>query len=168
MPRRAEILLAPLLFALLVLATLGAFAGAQRLKREPLVLDKLRLAPLVRGNTVISPNGDGRYDVAHVRFRLTKSDRGRVEIIDKHDRPVRTLTGRVVEQHGGRGPRVRSGSVLPSYKPLVFRWNGRDRRGRVVATGPYRVRVSLLTEDRTLVPLGRIRVHAGAAAGSRG
>ena len=170
MPRRAENLLAPLLFALLVIATLGAFAGAQRLKREPLVLDKLTLAPLVSGKTVITPNGDGRGEVARIRFRLTKTDRGRVEIIDKDDRTVRALSGRIVDRRGGPGPRVPPGSVLPSYKPLVFRWDGRDRTGKVGATGPYRLRVSLLTEHRTLVPLGRIRVHtrAGVTAGAGG
>jgi hypothetical protein len=168
LPRRAEIALAPVLFALLVAATLGAFAGAQRLKREPLVLDKLTLTPLVSGNAVITPNGDGRSEVARIRFRLTKADRGRVEIIDKDDRAVRALSGRVVDRRGGPGPRVVPGSLLPSYKPLVFRWDGRDGSGKVVPTGPYRLRVSLLTEDRTLIPLGRIRVHAGVAAGAGG
>lgn len=159
-PRRAEKLLGPVVFALLVLATLGAFAAAQRLKREPLVLDKLTLAPLVHGETVISPNGDGCREAARIGFRLSVSDRATVEIIDRDEVPVRTLVARVLNRRGRVAQTVPAGSTLPSYKQIVLRWNGRDDSGRVVATGPYRLRVRLQEEDRTLIPLGRIRVHA--------
>ena len=159
-PRRpASRFLAPAIFALLILATVAAFAVAQRQKRKPLVLDKVTLAPLVRGQTVITPNGDGHADLAHVRFRLTRSDHGVVQLINRDDRPVRTFTVKIISQKGRVTARIAPGALLPSYKTLGFRWNGRTVGGRPVPTGPYRLQVKLLGEDRTLVPGGRVRVH---------
>ena len=159
-PRRpASRFLAPAIFALLILATVAAFAVAQRQKRKPLVLDKVTLAPLVRGQTVITPNGDGHADLAHVRFRLTRSDHGVVQLINRDDRPVRTFTVKIISQRGRVTARIAPGALLPSYKTLGFRWNGRTVGGRPVPTGPYRLQVKLLGEDRTLVPGGRVRVH---------
>jgi len=62
----ANRVLAPAIFALLVVATVAAFAAAQRLKREPLILDKVTFNPLVNGQTVITPNGDGQTDLARI------------------------------------------------------------------------------------------------------
>jgi hypothetical protein len=152
-------LLAPAIFALLVVATVGAFAYAQRLKREPLILDQVTIHPLRLGRTVISPNGDGYADAAHVRFRLTRSDNGLVQIINRHDIPVRRLTVKVLSKRDRVLDRLPPGARLPSYKILAVRWNGRDGSGQIVRTGPYRLRVRLLNEDRTLIPGGRIRVH---------
>jgi hypothetical protein len=160
-PRRltANRILAPAIFALLVVATVAAFAYAQRLKRHPLVLDKVTFAPLVAGRTVITPNGDGHADVAHVKFRLTKTDRGVVQLINRDDQPVRALTVRVISEKGRITARLGPGAVLPAYKDFGVRWNGRIREGRLAPTGPYRLRVRLLGEERTLIPGGRIRVH---------
>jgi len=160
-PRRpiANRVLAPAIFALLVLATVAAFAVAQRLKREPLVLDKVAFLPLVGGETVITPNGDGHADIARVRFRLTKSDHGVAQLIDRSDRPVRTFTLKILSEKGRLTARLAPGSLLPAYKTFGFRWNGRIGGGRLAPTGPYRLRVRLLGEDRTLVPGGRIRLH---------
>jgi hypothetical protein len=157
---RASRLVAPAILALLVLATVAAFAYAQRLKREPLILDKVTFRPLIGGETVITPNGDGQADLARVRFRLTKSDRGIVQLIDKNDRPVRTFTVKILSEKGRVTARIVPGRELPAYKTFGFRWNGRTTRGRVAPTGPYRLRVRLLGEDRTLVPGGRIRLHS--------
>lgn len=158
-------MLAPAVFALLVLATVAAFAVAQRVKREPLVLDKVELSP------VFTPNGDGRGDRARIVFRLTRSGRGDVEIIDRSDRPVRALAVDVLNKRGRVAQTLGPGSTLPSYKPLVSVWNGRDNAGRPAPTGPYRLRVTLFDQDRTLVPLGRIRLHTlqrVAGQGQRG
>jgi hypothetical protein len=157
--RRHHHLLAPAIFAILVLATVAAFAYAQRLKREPLILDKVSFIPLVGGKTVITPNGDGHADVARVRFRLTTTDRGVVQLIDKHDRPLKTFTIKILSERGRVTARIQPGAELPAYKTFGFRWNGRTDRGRLAPTGPYRLRVRLLGEDRTLVPGGRIRLH---------
>jgi hypothetical protein len=155
----ANRVLAPAIFALLVLATLAAFAAAQRLKRESLVLDKVTFKPLVDGETVITPDGDGRADFARVRFRLSHSDRGIVQLIDRNDRPVRTFTVKILSKKNRVTGRLAPGALLPSYKRLGFRWNGRTDTGRQAPTGPYRLRVKLLGEDRTLIPGGRIRLH---------
>jgi hypothetical protein len=155
----ANWVLAPAIFALLVLATVAAFAVAQRLKREPLVLDKVAFLPLVGGETVITPNGDGHADIARVRFRLTKSDHGVAQLIDRSDRPVRTFTLKILSEKGRVTARLAPGSLLPAYKTFGFRWNGHIGGGRLAPTAPYRLRVRLLGEDRTLVPGGRIRLH---------
>jgi hypothetical protein len=155
----ANRVLAPAIFALLVVATLAAFAAAQRLKREPLILDKVTIHPLVNGQTAITPNGDGHADLARIRFRLTRSDHGVVQIINRNDDAVRALTVKVLSRRNRVLERLPPGARLPSYKVLAVRWNGRTGGGRPAPTGPYRLRVRLLGEDRTLVPGGRIRVH---------
>src|SRR3954469_17722377 len=73
-------------FALLVLATLAAFAYAQRVKRDPLVLDRVTFvgAPRHQGADVrhsFTPNADCRRDLMRIRFRTTVSDRGTVQVI---------------------------------------------------------------------------------------
>ena len=151
--------LAPAIFALLILATVAAFAVAQRQKRKPLVLDKVTFAPLVHGQTVITPNGDGHADLARVRLRLTRSDHGVVQLINRDDRPVRTFTVKIISPKGRVTARIPPGGLLQSFKTLGFRWNGLLAGGRPAPTGPYRLRVKLLGEDRTLVPGGRIKVH---------
>ena len=166
--RTAGWALAPAIFALLVLATIAGFAYAQRLKREPLILDKVTFLPEVRGETVITPNGDGRADVARVRFRLTRSDHGIVQLIDRDDRPVRAYVVKILSEKGRVTGRIAPGQELPSFKTLAFRWNGRQGGGRVAPTGPYRLRVRLLDEDRTLVPGGRIRLHSLRGVGGPG
>ncbi len=148
-----------MIFALLVVATVAAFGYAQRLKRQPLILDKVTFSPLVSDRTVITPNGDGRAEFAHVRFRLTKSDRGIVDVIDRDDRAVKTFTVKVLSEKGRVTGRIPPGGELQAYKNLGLRWNGRTDHGRLAPTGPYRLRVRLLGEDRTLIPAGRIRVH---------
>lgn len=155
----ANRILGPTIFALLLLATVGAFAAAQRLKGQPLILDHVTFRPLVKGKTVITPNGDRHDESARVRFRLTRSDRGRVAIIDRSDHSVRTFVVKVLSKRDRLLDLLPPGSRLPAYKRLAFRWNGRTGSGRLVPTGSYRLRVELLGEHRTLIPAGRIRVH---------
>jgi hypothetical protein len=150
---------APAIFALLVVATLAAFAYAQRRKREPLILDKVTFSPLLAGRSVITPNGDGRNDVVHVRFRLTRTDRGIVDIVDRDEDPVKTFTVKILSEKGRVTSRIPPGGELEAFKNFALRWNGRTNSGTIAPTGPYHLRVRLLGEDRTLVPAGRIRVH---------
>jgi hypothetical protein len=128
---------APIAFAVLALATVAAFATAQKLKHEPLLLDKVIVSP------VFSPNGDHRRDRALVEFRVTRSDRALVQIIDREERVVRTLA------------RQR----LNDFKFLDFYWDGRTGTGTPAPTGAYRLQVRMLGEDRTLVPGLQIRLH---------
>ena len=121
--------LAQVTFALLVCATLGAFFVTQRLKRSPLV---------VRQRTVtdaFSPNDDGIRERASIRFSLQRSDDVTVSIVDREGSVVRRLA---------------NDRRLPGGRPLQFVWNGRNQNGRVVPDGPYRVRIGLRNEGRTV------------------
>jgi FlgD Ig-like domain len=142
---------APVVFALLVMATVGAFAYAQRLKREPLILDKVTLGRTfvtpggrVRHVTAFSPNGDCLADNARIRFRVTRSDRANVQIVDPDGRLVRTL--------------VRD-RFVKRYRFATFHWDGRDRFGRRAPPGRYKLRVVLTGQDRALTPGGTLRLH---------
>ena len=150
---------APAIFALLVVATIAAFAYAQRRKREPLILDKVTFSPLLAGRSVITPNGDGRNDFVHIRFRLTRTDRGIVDVVDRDEHPVKTFTVKILSEKGRVTARIPPGGELEAFKNFALRWNGRTNRGALAPTGPYHLRVRLLGEDRTLIPAGRIRVH---------
>lgn len=138
----------PVLFAVLVLATAGAFAQSQRLKTQPLILDKVRIGLGVKG-AAFTPNGDCHGDTIASRFRLTKRDVITVSIVDAQDRTVRTL-------HQDR--------PLRAYKFFRFWWDGLGDDGKVVSTGPYRVRVQLAEHGRDLILGGRLRVHRSTYA----
>jgi hypothetical protein len=131
-------LLVPAFFATLVLATIGAFAHAQRVKHRDPLLDRARVT------RDFSPNDDGRRDVAYVRFRLTRDDRATVEIVDDAGQPVRTLA---------------RDKPLRDYRYWVFTWNGRNEAGRLMPAGTYRLRVLLLDQDRDLVPPREIHLR---------
>lgn len=149
MPPRAS-RWAGLVFALLVLATLAAFARSQRLKRDPLVIDHVTFvavprlhpeAPLVRSFT---PNGDCRYDRIRIRFRTTQSDRGTVQVVKPGGRLVLTLA---------------RDTYLKRYHFHTYYWDGRSREDGIAPPGRYKLRVKLLGEDRVLVPPGVMLLH---------
>jgi len=148
MPRRHPSL-AGFVFALLVLATLAAFAWSQHVKRAPLVLDKVSFvgAPVLHPRNPIhsfTPNGDCRYDRIRIRFRLTVSDHAIVQVVKPGGELVLTLT---------------RGRFLKRYHFHTFYWDGRSREGGTAPPGRYKLRVKLLGEGRTLVPPGTIRLH---------
>ena len=117
---------AKVVFALLVLATVGAFFVTQRLKRS---------APVVRHVVLplyISPNGDGRKDTAVIRFRLPKADdRVTVSITDANGDEVRRLADRPLSKGRHR-----------------FVWNGRDSSAAIPPDGFYYLRVVLSGQGR--------------------
>jgi hypothetical protein len=134
-------------FALLVLATVGAFAYAQRLKRDPLVLDRVSFVGAPRGKKEaprqsFTPNGDCRHDLMRIRFRTTISDQGTVQVIKPGGRVVFTL--------------VRD-EFLKRYTFHTYYWDGRQRGGGTAHPGRYKLRVKL--GDRVLVTPGVIRLH---------
>ncbi|HEU4945030.1 MAG TPA: hypothetical protein VFT10_07695 [Solirubrobacterales bacterium] len=150
MPRPKAEAWAGLVFALLVLATLAAFAWSQRLKRDPLVLDRVTFVPVprhhpkappVRGFT---PNGDCRYDRIRIRFRTTQSDRGTVQVVKPGGKLVVTLA---------------RDTYLKRYRFHTYYWDGRIRNDGIAPPGRYKLRVKLLGEDRVLVPPGLMRLH---------
>lgn len=140
---------AAIVFALLVLATLAAFAYAQRVKRDPLVLDKVsfvgvpRLHPKAPPVRSFTPNRDCRYDEIRIRFRTTQSSNGTVQVIKPGGRVVVTLARDV---------------FLKRYQFHTYLWDGRQRGGGTARPGRYKLRVKLDSE-RTLVTPGVIRLH---------
>jgi hypothetical protein len=145
---RERISPAAVVFALLVLATLAAFAYSQRAKREPLVLDRVTfIAPPHRKGTAkvhsFTPNGDCRRDRIRIKFRTTISDQGTVQVIKPGGRAVFTLARDV---------------PLKRYTFHVYYWDGHQRGGGTAHPGRYKLRVRLGSE-RTLVTPGTIRLH---------
>jgi hypothetical protein len=135
-------------FALLVLATLAAFAYAQRVKREPLVLDRVSFvgAPHHKKTKRVhsfTPNDDCRHDLMRIRFRTTQSSDGAVQIVKPGGRVVVTLA---------------RDRFLKRYTVHTFYWDGRQRGGGTARPGRYKLRVKLGSE-RTLVTPGVIRLH---------
>jgi hypothetical protein len=149
---------AAVVFALLVLLTVVAFAWSQQRKRDPLILDRVsfvavpRLHPEKRPVRSFTPNRDCRYDRIRIRFRITQSDRGHVQ---------------VVKPGGGLVVTLARDTYLKRYRFHTFYWDGRQRKdgadGRTrpgkAPPGRYKLRVKLLGEGRTLVPGGAMRLH---------
>jgi hypothetical protein len=131
-----------IVFALLVLATIAAFAVAQRLKRDPLVLDHVTFG--VPASRAFTPNRDCRFDSIRVRFRVTRSDRANVQVVKPGGKLVVTLARDV---------------YLKRYRFFTIYWDGRRREDGVATPGRYKLRVKLLGQDRTLVPNGAMPLH---------
>lgn len=162
MPRRRASL-ASVVFALLVVATLAAFAWSQRLKRDPLVLDRVsfvavpRLHPGAPPVRAFTPNHDCRYDRIRIRFRMTQSDQADVQVVKPGGKLVVTLA---------------RDKYLKRYTFFTYYWDGRMRGGGVAPPGRYKLRVKMLGQERTLVPgvvmhLHRAARHAAKACPSR-
>jgi hypothetical protein len=148
---------AAVVFALLVVLTLAAFAWSQQRKRDPLILDRVsfvavpRLHPEQPPVRSFTPNRDCRYDRIRIRFRVTQSDRGNVQ---------------VVKPGGGLVVTLARDTYLKRYRFFTFYWDGRQskhgaggrRRPGKAAPGRYKLRVQL-GGDRTLVPGGAMRLH---------
>ena len=143
---------AAVVFALLVVATIAAFAWSQHLKRDPLVLDRVSFlaVPQIqhKGPPVpaFTPDGDCRYDRIRIRFRTTRSDEGDVQVVKPGGRVVLTLA---------------RDAYLKRYTFNTYYWDGRSRNDGIAPPGRYKLRVRLHGQDRTLVPGGVMRLHRG-------
>lgn len=140
---------AAVVFALLVLATVAAFAWSQRVKRDPLVLDKVRLVavPILHPKNPVqsfTPNADCRYDRMRIRFRTTQSDRGTVQVVKPGGKLIVTLA---------------RDTYLKRYHFHTYYWDGRTRNDGIAPPGRYKLRVKLLSQDRVLVPPGTMKLH---------
>jgi hypothetical protein len=144
MPRR-RVSFAGVVFAVLVLATLAAFAWSQRLKRDPLVIDRVTFG--VAASRAFTPNGDCVFDSQRIRFRMTQSDRATVQVVKPGGRLIVTLD---------------RDRFLKRYHFFTFRWDGRTRYGGKAAPGRYKLRVKMLGQGRVLVPPGALRLHRAA------
>lgn len=140
--------LAPAIVGLLALATVAAFALAQRLKREPLILDRVTLGVPKKPTgkpAAFTPNGDCIFDHGRIRFRITKSDRANVEVVDPEGALVRRLA---------------ADRFLKRYRFFTFHWDGRTEDGATAEPGRYKLRVVLLGDERTLRPGGALLLHS--------
>jgi hypothetical protein len=130
--RRAPVVI----FGVLVAATFAAFFVAQRLKNAPSVVQRLQIA--TDGYpAIISPNGDGRRERAHITFLLKKADNVTVHITNAEGDDVRTL----MDRH------------LPAYKMVSpsLSWDGRDDDGQLVPDGRYKLAITLAHLGRTVI-----------------
>ena|SRR5436190_2960196 len=124
-----------LLSAAVLVATVVAFAVAERLKLEP--------SPILHPHVteVFSPVCRCPQRRAQVAFTLRKGGDVSVAIVDAGGKIVRTLRRR---RHERRGDRVSA------------TWDGRDDHGRVLPTALYRPRIEL--GRRTIVMPNRIQI----------
>jgi hypothetical protein len=126
----------PVLALALLAAAALAFAHTERLKLGPSPIAGTRV------DKIFSPVCDCPTDTAAISFRLRKASRVTVDLLDADNRSVRTL-------------------VLSDPRPVgrvTYRWDGRDDSGHVVPEAPYRPRVRLSLNGRTIVLPNPIRV----------
>jgi hypothetical protein len=130
--RRWKLLLA---VALLV-GSVAAFSYTEKLKltRSPVGVPRFERWLL--------PGCDCPQESVDLSFLLRKPQRVDVDIVDADGEAVRVLA---------------SGEQLPQGR-VEYTWDGRDEEGAVLPDGPYRVRVRLLDDRRTIVIPVDIRV----------
>jgi hypothetical protein len=144
MPRRKADA-AAVVFALLVLASVAAFAYAQRVKRDPLVLDRVEIGP--KNSNAFTPGEKCGEDRIRLKFRTTTSNDGTVEVI----RPGGELVARLARHQ-----------FLKRYSYHTFYWDGANEIGVVQPPGRYKLRVILEDEGRSLTAPGTIRLERGS------
>ena len=132
-------------FALLVVATVAAFAYAQRVKRDPLLLDRVGIGGK-KSNAFMPP-----CQRIKLKFRTTTSNDGTVEVI----RPGGEIVSKLARH-----------TFLKRYSFHTFYWDGKNEDGVIQPPGRYKLRVILEDEGRTLTAPGTIRLQK-APAGSR-
>lgn len=128
-------------FALLVVATIGAFFVTQHLKvTTPLIQGYPRFVPSVINP--LRPVKCGRYNSgsATISFYLQhRSDTVLVSVIsDETGAPVETLAN---------GRHMRKDVRIPDG---VFHWDGRESNGQLAPDGTYHLRVALIHQGRTV------------------
>jgi len=131
-PRRV----AAVLFALFVVATGGAFLVTQRLKRSTPIVARVFF------HQWIGPRCNCPKAHVTLRFDLPKAQRVTVTLVNREGEVVRTFA---------------DDRFLPKGTHR-FLWNGRGDDGLVVPDGPYRLRVGLRTEGRSLTAPRVLRV----------
>jgi hypothetical protein len=136
MPRR-KVDAAAVVFALLVVATVAAFAYAQRVKRDPLLVDRVGIGP--KNSNEFTPP----CQRIKLKFRTTTSNDGTVEVIRPGGEIVATLAGH---------------TFLKRYSYHTFFWDGTNEEGVVQPPGRYKLRVILEDEGRSLTAPGTIRL----------
>jgi hypothetical protein len=117
-------------FALIVVATIGAFFLTQQLKGDfPLVI-RFATKP-----AHFSPNADGVRDTSRVGFDLSE--------------PA-SVSFMVIDAEGGEVRRIVDERRLAGDTKHRFIWDGRDDEGNIVQDGTYRMRVVRRDESRVI------------------
>ena len=125
-------------FAVIVVATIGAFFVTQFLKSEfPLVIRFATKPPH------FSPNGDGVRDATRIGFDLSE--------------PA-SVTFMVVDAEGTEVRRIFEDRRLAGDAKHRFDWDGRDDEGNLVQDGTYRMRVVRRDESRVIESVKEIKV----------
>ena len=137
---------AAVVFALLVLATLAAFAYAQRVKRDPLLVDRVKIGP--KKSNVFTPEGRCNRRIKLAFRTTTTNDHGTVEII----RPGGELVSVPAKK-----------DFLKRYTIHTYYWDGKNEDGVVQPPGRYKLRVILEDEGRSLTAPGTIRLQRRGA-----
>jgi hypothetical protein len=140
-------------FVLLVVASLGAFVAAQRLKHTPTAVQDFKMnssftpvrpaAAACRGRVPQRLVNARRPEIEYLSFKLAQADEATAEIVDEADHRVATLA-----------------RDLPAekYKLMSLCWNGRTgptESGEIASPGIYHLRVYLREEKLTRYSLPR-------------
>jgi hypothetical protein len=142
---RRKVDAAAIVFALLVVATVAAFAYAQRVKRDPLLLDRVKIGK--KKSNAFTPEGACNRRI-RLKFRTTTSNDGTVEVI----RPGGEIVAKLARH-----------TFLKRYSYHEFFWDGRNEDGVVQPPGRYKLRVILEDEGRSLTAPGTIRLRKAQA-----
>src|SRR5882757_789291 len=119
-------------------AELAAVAYAQRVKRDPLVLDRVGIGP--KTSNIFHPP----CERIKLKFRTTTSNEGTVEVI----RPGGEIVAKLARH-----------TFLKRYTFHTFFWDGKNEHGVIHPPGRYKLRVILEDEGRTLTVPGTIRLQ---------
>lgn len=113
----------------LLVGSVAAFSYAEHLKltRSPVGVPRF--------DRWVNPGCDCPQEEVTLDFLLRKAQRIDADVVDSDGEGIRVLAT------GERHPAGR----------VVYEWDGRDDDGAAVADGPYRVRVRLLDDRRTIV-----------------
>ncbi len=137
-------------FAVLVVVTIGAFFVTQRLKTDVPVVLRFSISP-----RDVSPNGDRTRDSARVGF-------------DLHEPATVTLS--VIDSEGKEVRRILDDRPLPGDSHNRYSFDGRDDAGKRLPDGVYRLRVQRRSEGRSLdshkvlrIDTVKPRVHMASA-----
>ena len=142
--------LARAVFALLVLACIGAFFLTQHLKHSPTVVQEFKLTPF------FSPYPRGHEKEEAISFKLEHADEVTVRVIDTsgnvvatlvRDRPLARYTTFSLLWNGRRGIARRYGhGETPNGLPVLTALPG----GRIAPAAEYRVEVILRRQKKTV------------------
>jgi hypothetical protein len=124
-------LLVRAVFGVLVGITFLGFFVVNRLKHSPAIVQRVMLTP------TFSPTVGAPDPLERISFRIKQTDDVSVTIVDSRGDPVATLT------HAYH---------LRRYTQLQLGWNGRTDSGAPAPAGTYQVRITLLSQARSVIP----------------